>query len=148
MDNVTKIKNALRAADLDYYESAWSATSKDLAQKQLSSRTHYVDDSTLRFFGAKINETSQDDNGLWFALRESVQPPHSARVHRWAIFDVFGTCVARTEERSNGAGADKLFPALIAATDWEAHTIAELERMADTKEREAAAIRTALEAVQ
>lgn len=143
--NLQTLDKAARAAGIRLYESMWSASEKDLAQRALSGRTHYADDSTLKFFGARINETHQDDNGLWFALRESVQPPHSARVHRWCIFDIFGQC-DRTEERSTGAGADKLLPALIASKDWEAHTRAGLERVAAQKEREAAEIRTTLEA--
>ena len=142
--NLQTLDKAARAAGIRLYESAYMSTEKALAQRQLDSRTHYADDSTLKFFGARINETRQDDNGLWFALRESVQPPHSARVHRWCIFDIFGQC-ERTEERSTGAGADKLLPALIAAKDWEAHTRAGLERVAAQKEREVAELRAALE---
>lgn len=142
-EQLARIDKASRAAGVRLYESAYMATEKALAQRQLSGRTHYADEDTLRYFGARINETRQDDNGLWFALRESVQPPHSNRVHRWAIFDIFGTCT-RTEERASGAAADKLLPALIASIDWPSHTILRLEELATHKEREAAEIRTAI----
>jgi hypothetical protein len=134
--NLQTLDKAARAAGIRLYESAYMSTEKALAQRQLDGRTHYADDNTLKFFGARINETRQDNNGLWFALRESVQPPHSARVHRWCIFDIFGQC-ERTEERSTGAGADKLLPALIASKDWETRTLLELERRAKQAKEDA-----------
>lgn len=145
MNNAAKIEKAARAAGVSLYQSAYMSTEKALAQRQLDGRTHYCADDTLRYFGARINETRQDDSGLWFALRESVQPPHSGRIHRWAIFDIFGNC-ERTEDRSSGAAADKLLPALIASKDWEAHTLTKLAEIAERKEREAAEIRAAVQA--
>lgn len=144
MTTITQIEKAARAAGVNLYQSAYMSQEKDMAQRQLQGRTHYADDETLRFFGARINATRQDDNGLWFALRESVQPPHSNRVHRWAIFDIFGQC-ERTEERASGAAADKLLPALIASKDWAAHTADKLRALAASKEQEAGAILAALE---
>ena len=122
-----KLAAALRLSDVRPFESMWMQSEKDLAQRALSGRTHYADDSTLRFFSARINETRQDDNGLWFALRESLEMPGKGRVHRWCIFDIFGQC-ERTEERSTGAAADKLFAPLRDGIDWEARTMDELER--------------------
>ena len=122
-----KLAAALRLSDVRPYESMWMSSAKDLAQRALSGRTHYADDSTLRFFSARINQTRQDDNGLWFALRESLEMPGKGRVHRWCMFDIFGQC-ERTEERSTGAGADKLFAALRDGIEWEARTMDKLER--------------------
>lgn len=140
---IQQIEKAARAAGISLYQPAYMSTVKALAQRQLAGRTHYCDDNTLRFFGARINSTRRDDNGLWFALRESVQPPHSGRVHRWAIFDIFGNC-ERTKERASGAAADKLLPALIASKDWHAHTVAALLARADEQQRNADEIRTTL----
>ena len=140
---IQQIEKAARAAGVSLYQSAYMSTVKALAQRQLAGRTHYCDDDTLRYFGARINATRRDDNGLWFALRESVQPPHSNRVHRWAIFDIFGRC-ERTEERASGAAADKLLPTLIASKDWHAHTIAGLLARADEQQRNADEIRAEL----
>ena len=140
---IQQIEKAARAAGISLYQPAYMSTEKALAQRQLQGRTHYADDNTLRFFGARINATRQDDNGLWFALRESVQPPHSNRVHRWAIFDIFGNC-ERTEARASGAAADKLLPALIASKDWHAHTVAALLARADEQQRNADEVRTIL----
>lgn len=125
----TTLTAALRAAGFRLYSSVWSSSEKDLAQRALSGRTHYADNDTLRFFNARINETRRSDDGLWFALRESLDMPGKGRVHRWCIFDVFGAC-ERTEERSSGRAADALFSALRDGIDWEARTLAELERRA------------------
>lgn len=125
----TKLANAMQAAGVRPYESMWMATEKHLAQRALGGRTHYADDSTLRYFNARINETRQDDNGLWFALRESLDMPGRGRVHRWCMFDVFGRC-ERTEERATAKGADALFSALRDGIEWEARTMLELERRA------------------
>lgn len=125
----SKLANAMQAAGVRPYASMWMATVKHLAQRALEGRTHYAEDSTLRYFGARINETRQDDNGLWFALRESLDIPGRGRVHRWCMFDVFGIC-ERTEERATAKGADALFSALRDGIEWEARTQAELERRA------------------
>ena len=122
-----KLAAALRLSDVRPFEPMWMQSEKDLAQRALSGRTHYADDSTLRFFSARIHQTRQDDDGLWFALRESLEMPGKGRVHRWCIFDIFGQC-ERTEERSTGAGADKLFAALRDGIEWEARTMDTLER--------------------
>ena len=122
-----KLVAALRLSDVRPFESMWMQSEKDLAQRALAGRTHYADDSTLRFFSARINQTRQDEDGLWFALRESMEMPGKGRVHRWCIFDIFGQC-EHTEERSTGAGADKLFAALRDGIEWEARTMDELER--------------------
>jgi hypothetical protein len=148
MQTIDRINAAASAAGVQLYHDAYMSTAKALAQRQLQGRTHYADSDTLRFFGARINSTRQDDHGLWFALRESVQPPHAGRAHRWAIFDIFGRCVGRTDDRSNGAAADRLFSALRDGTDWEAHTLAELEHLTTRKEQEARAARHAMEAAQ
>ena len=59
-----KLAAALRLSDVRPFESMWMSNAKDLAQRALAGRTHYADDSTLRFFSARINQTRQDDNGL------------------------------------------------------------------------------------
>ena len=131
-----KLAVALRIASIRPYESMWMQREKDLAQRALAGRTHYADDSTLRFFSARINQARQDDNGLWFALRESLEMPGKGRVHRWCIFDIFGQC-ERTEERSTGAAADKLFAPLRDGIEWEARTMNKLERRATRARDEA-----------
>lgn len=67
------------------------------AQRNLSGRTHYVDDDTLRFHKSRILSTHITDSGLLFALVESVAltMDGSKRGYRPVIFDVFGNTVER-----------------------------------------------------
>ena len=65
------------------------------AQLNLSGKTHYVDDSTLRFFRSRVLDSFEVHEGLFFVIRESVSADwnHSARVHRLVMFDLKGKCV-------------------------------------------------------
>lgn len=70
---------------------------KTNAQRNLSGRTHYVDDQTLRWHKARILSSQCVCNGLLFALIESVATVHdgSKRGFRFVIFDLFGNTVIR-----------------------------------------------------
>lgn len=142
MASLENIKKALAQAGVYPYQSRYFSSPKDMAQEQLSNRTHYADDSTLRFFGARINETRQDDNGLWFALRESLEKPGVGRIHRWAIFDVFGTC-ERTEDCKTAKQADKLFDTL-KNVEWEAYAEEKILKLVLEKQSDAIRIMDAL----
>lgn len=67
------------------------------AQRNLNGRTHYVEDATLKFHHSRINHTWITDNGLLFALVESVSldMDNSNRGYRFVVFDVFGTVIER-----------------------------------------------------
>lgn len=121
MTTIEQVKKAMYIAGVKPYESVQSSTAKGIAQRQLDGRTHYADDNTLRFFNARINETKTDVNGLWFALRESLTVPGEGRVHRWVVFDVFGSC-DRTENCSNAKQADKLLGGYTNGIDWVIRT--------------------------
>lgn len=88
-----KLVEALRSAGHYVYreESSYAVSQ---AQRNLQGRTHYVDDTTMKYFGARINGAHIVDQGLLFALRESVAHPLKGRVHRFVVFDVFGTVVS------------------------------------------------------
>lgn len=75
-----------------------SSNPKWNAQRNLSGRTHYVDDDTLRFHHARILRTHITDDGLLFALIESValDPNNHTRGFRHVIFDVFGNTISRS----------------------------------------------------
>jgi len=70
---------------------------KHNAQKNLSGRTHYVDDDTMRFFGSRIISARPTDDGLFFRIVESVATDHnkSRRGFRVVVFDLFGHPVFR-----------------------------------------------------
>lgn len=70
------------------------------AQRNLEGRTHYVDDSTLKSFVAKIHSCNIMDDGLILGMVESCQKGPRAedgRVFRPVFFDVFGNTVYRPD---------------------------------------------------
>ncbi len=68
------------------------------AQRNLSGRTFYADDDTLRFHKARILETHIAYNGLIFALVESMalDMHNTRRGFRAVVFDVFGNVLSRS----------------------------------------------------
>ena len=66
---------------------------KYCAQRNLTGKTHYVDDDTLRFFHARIVLTRAMQEGLLFGLVESVakDPDNRSRGFLFVVFDLFGT---------------------------------------------------------
>ena len=76
-----------------------SSDAKANAQRNLSGRTHYVDDDTLRYFRARILSTRVVDDGLLFAMVESASGDmnHTTRIFRYVIFDIFGTVIERPD---------------------------------------------------
>jgi hypothetical protein len=69
------------------------------AQRNLQGRTHYVDDDTLKYHKSRVLSTHVLDGGLLLAIvtSDSTDFHNKKREFRYAIFDVFGTCVARPE---------------------------------------------------
>jgi hypothetical protein len=93
------------------------------AQRNLSGRTHYVDDDALRYFKARINSAHEYQDGLLFCLIESVGHPSLGRVHRFVAFDVFGDVVTERESfRRSSRQAEKDKHAFLASFDAVAHT--------------------------
>jgi len=70
-----------------------SCSPKAYAQDQLSGRTHYVDESTLKYFNARISLARPVALGLFFLICESVTTPEGGRGFRFVLFDVFGTVI-------------------------------------------------------
>lgn len=82
---------------LNLYETKSYQSAKLNAQLNLESRSHYVDDNTLRFHHARILESRDHDNGLLFSLIEScaMDMRNTNRTFRYVIFDLFGNVIAR-----------------------------------------------------
>lgn len=74
-----------------------SCEPKRNAQANLLDHTHYVDDSTLKYFGARVYSANDDLRGLIFYIIESIEGPNGKREHRFVVFDVFGTVIERPE---------------------------------------------------
>lgn len=122
---------------------------KACAQRNLSGRTHYADDDTLRFFHARIISARPELDGAAFLLVESVAKDFSntARGFRFVVFDMFGESMGesrdtyhKTSDKARAAGL-----AWLESFDVVAHYRAALAERADRLERQAAAMRGAVE---
>lgn len=72
------------------------------AQRNLSGRTHYADESTLRSFNARIQSTYVEANGLLFCLIETIPSgTNGKRLYHPVIFDVFGTVIERPKREDS-----------------------------------------------
>lgn len=118
-----------------------SCDAKYNAQRNLQGRTHYVDDDTLRYFKARILSSQHAADGLLFALVESValDPNNSMRGYRFAIFDIFGTVLARPDLEHAFKTSDRARKALrdaIDKIDAKAHTFDAIARQRAQHNRE------------
>jgi hypothetical protein len=88
-----------QAFDQNQYYSKCLRTSKANAQAMLSGRTHYVDDSTLRYFNSRITGAQPSCFGLFFVITESVgkDSRNGARGFRTVLFDINGKVVYRPD---------------------------------------------------
>ena len=98
------------------------------AQRNLSGRTHYVDDDTLRFHKSRVISTRHTDGGLLFAIvtSDALNYENTKRGYRYVIFDVFGTVISRCTLEDAWSKRDKCERAMWAALeaiDAKAHTI-------------------------
>lgn len=92
-----QLKSALREKGVRFFEYHGD-DQKYNAQRNLSERTHYVDDGTLRYFKSRILFARPACDGLLFMIIESVssRPENGGKTKRAVIFDVFGTVVSRS----------------------------------------------------
>lgn len=72
-----------------------SCDTKRNAQINLAGRTHFADDSTLRYFKSRIVGACDIADGLLFKVTESssMDCRHQSRGFRVHVFDLFGTHV-------------------------------------------------------
>ena len=114
------------------------------AQRNLSGRTHYVDDDTLRGFRAKITDSGLAHDGLTYWIVESVRskPSDIPGGHfRFVAFDVDGTVLTtRDVWHTSTAKARTHGVAWLAAHDATSHTHQLLADRAARAKREVAQI--------
>jgi hypothetical protein len=79
-----------------------SGDPKRNAQRNLDGKTHYVDDDTLRWHKSRIVGSGTDFDGLLFHVvgSDALDMHNTRRGFRYAVFDVFGTCVSRPDLES------------------------------------------------
>jgi len=121
-----------------------SSDPKHNAQQNLSGRTYFVDDDTLRFFTSRIVSAYPTDNGLFFKIVESVATDHnkSRRGFRVVVFDLFGFrvfCPSFEECTSSSAAAEKYYSKHYDTDTWK-HYRAELKTRAARLAAQAAAM--------
>jgi hypothetical protein len=145
------IKQALTEANARPFQSRYFSKPKHEAQDALAGRTHYVDDSTLRYFHARITDASPIMDGLFFKIMESSSKDmhNTARGFRVVVFDVFGETVYRPsidDMKSTSAAAYKAYVKNF-AIDPAAHYAQKLQGRAHALAREAEALTKAAEQV-
>jgi hypothetical protein len=110
-----------------------SSDPKRNAQRNLSGRTHYVDDDTLRFHKSRVLQDAISDGGLLFALVESyaVDYQNTRRLYRPVVFDIFGTILTKCDLEDgykSSKAAGKAMWEELNAIDAKAHTLAAIEK--------------------
>jgi len=135
------IKKALHAANVCTFQERYFSQAKHEAQEALSGLTHYVDDSTLKYFHSRITAASPIMEGLFFEIMESSSRDmhNTARGFRVVVFDVFGETVYRPTldgMKATSAAARKAYKATF-TIDAAAHYAEKLKSKADRMTREA-----------
>lgn len=118
------------------------------AQANLSGLTHYCDDDTLSYFGARVDVSTASPSGLYFGLVESMKHPASGdkREYRSVWFDVSGHCV-RGQFRKDKATALGDMQAALRDADADPVLVREtIERIRERCEHDIERIRQAAEA--
>jgi hypothetical protein len=130
-----RLESALQLAGIRRFRCESSYPESD-APRNLQGRTHYCDDSTLKYFKAKILNGGTAKGGLLFWLVESVQsrPNHGGVTRRAVVFDVFGDIVNERANHAETQGewfkdtrkAEDAAAAFLIGFDAVAHTSAKL----------------------
>ena len=126
-----------------------SYDAKRCAQINLSGRTHYAEDDTLRFFRGRILKCSILDNGTILGIVESCSADmhHSARAYRPVFCNLNGEVISRCtldDAFKTSATAHKEFWRIANALDARAECNRMLESMATRAELQAAEYRAIL----
>lgn len=126
MENLVK---ALNAYGVNLYRDD-SSYPVSRAQRALAGRTHYLDESTMRYFGCRVNGCRIDYNGLYCWILESVSHPSEGRLHRFVLFDVFGTVLTERGEmlRKTKRQAEKDKEVFLGSFDPVTHTVEALRK--------------------
>lgn len=82
------------------FGGVWRSSLVDLAREEVYGLTHYFDEDTMRYFGARVLDCHSIFGGQLLFVRESVNHPSEGRFHRVVIFDLCGNVVFRGESIS------------------------------------------------
>lgn len=145
------ISRAIGQSRFDHH----SYDAKASAQRNLSGRSHYADDATLRFFHARIQSCRPECNGLVLVLVESVAGDinNRSRGFRFVAFDLFGTVINDRPTLSpetllkSGDKARAAADAWLEAFDVAAHYRQAMTEQAETLRRRADALASCADAL-
>ena len=118
-DKQKALADALHAAGHSRFcDKSYSSCTRD-AQLNLEGRSHYCDESTLRYFHSRIVYAGDHFHGLIYALVESValDSDNTRRGYRPVLFDVFGTVISRVTLENAYKTPDAARKAMYAALD-------------------------------
>ena len=101
-DQIVALKKAMRNQGIYTFGMNSSYKPKWSAQSALRGKCHYVDDDTLSFFNAKVNDAGPICEGLFYFVRESKDASidGDGREHDIVYFDVFGSVVEEMRQKS------------------------------------------------
>ena len=148
---IQTIKQALIEVNARPFQEHYFSQAKHIAQEALLGRTHYVDDSTLRYFHARITDARTIMDGLFFEIMESSSKDmhNTSRGLRVVVFDVFGETVYRPNidgMKSTSAAARKAYEKDF-SIDPAAYYAEKLQSRARTLAREVESLTKAAEQV-
>lgn len=111
------------------------------AQRNLMGRTHFVDPDTLRFHKSRVLSSHIVDRGLLFAVvtSDALDWDNTKRGYRYAIFDLFGTCLGRPDLQNaykRKEQATKAMWAELNSIDAHGHTLKAIEEARRNYEKE------------
>lgn len=142
MKTKVNLTMTLRALNVRMFEQKTYVSSKRNAQLNLSDKTHYVSDDTLRYFHARIVAARDVCDGSLFRIIEAVALDYdnTRRGFRFVVFDVWGTVVERAdlkESWSTSRAAEKAFGKWFSTFNVNEHYRIELLSKAYAAKREA-----------
>ena len=127
--------------NLNLYEDKGYTNPKHVAQYNISGRTHYVDDSTLRFHYSRVLDYDVHFGGLMFSIIEScaLDMNNTKRGFRFVVFDIAGNVLERAsldDTFSTSKAAKKHMREYIKTIDARNVTLDALEQAKKSLERE------------
>lgn len=141
-----------QALEQQQYHSKHYSAARANAQAMLTGRTHYVDDSTLRYFNSRIVAAQPSTFGLFYRITESCHRSYDGdgRGFRVVLFDLNGQTVYRPDldsMHSTAAKAEKAFYDWFESFNPQAYYREELAMHAKRAHKRAANLEAAIESL-